>query len=309
MCKLLSLSHKATFVKAILAPILLFLMGGGILNSLYGKESANWIFGVGFGYGATQIDEKYPESTRNKLGIPVGGGQHTWLGNFNEGKNTSAKSWGINYEILVGYKHFVNDYIGFRYYANVGAQNYKDAVFSNNKNTIGVIEYTANADLLINFYNDPIFSFGILGGFGVGGASFDSAVLKKYESDWGASIDSKLNEPMYKGIGEVYRHHFSASISVGVRFNFFQQLRAANQLVCNLGGDGRRSCGKPITTLEHSIEANAKFPLLTYYATKAGDLVAMRAPNQANLLRGVSNRPGYEIKNPYKFTLRYIIAF
>lgn len=29
MCKLLSLSHKATFDKAILAPILLFLMGGG----------------------------------------------------------------------------------------------------------------------------------------------------------------------------------------------------------------------------------------------------------------------------------------
>lgn len=35
MCKLLSLSHKATFVKAILAPILLFLMGGDFKFSLW----------------------------------------------------------------------------------------------------------------------------------------------------------------------------------------------------------------------------------------------------------------------------------
>lgn len=277
--------------------------------NLSAKESANWIFGIGLGYGATQIDIKYPESTRNQLGIPIGGGQHTWV-SYNPGVNISAKSWGLNYEILVGYKHFVNEYIGFRYYANVGAQNYKDENFSNNKNIIGVIEYTANADLLINFYDDTDCSFGILGGFGVGGATFDSPTLKRYESDWGAATDStQYTEAIYSGIGTTYRHHFSASASVGVRINFFQQIRTTGQMVCSAGGDGRRSCKKPTASLEHSIEANAKFPILTYYATKAGDTIATKIPNQLNLLRGVSNRPGYEIKNPYKFTLRYIIAF
>ena len=288
------------------AMILLIAMCGSALSA---KESANWILGVGVGYGATQIDIKYPESTRNQLGIAIGGGQNTWI-SYNPGINASAKSWGINYEILVGYKHFLNEYIGFRYYANVGAQNYKDANFSNDKNTIGVIEYTANADLLINFYDSPDFSFGILGGFGVGGATFDSSALKSYERDWGAATDStQFNEAMYSGIGTIYKHHFSASVSVGVRFNFFQQIRAAGQVICSAGSDGRRSCKKPIANLEHSIEANAKFPILTYYATKAGDTIATRMPNQNNWLRGISNRPGYEIKNPYKFTLRYIIAF
>ena len=296
------ISHFATI-------LLIIAMGGGALR-ISAKESANWIFGIGVGYGATQIDIKYPESSRNQLGIPIGGGQNTWI-SYNPGINTTSKSWGLSYEILVGYKHFVNEYIGFRYYANVGAQNYKDAHFSNNKNTIGVIEYTANADLLINFYDSPDFSFGILGGFGVGGATFDSAMLKQYESDWGAATDSTQfnGEAMYAGIGETYKHHFSASVSVGVRFNFFQQIRGSGQVVCSAGGDGRRSCKKPIANLEHSIEANAKFPILTYYATKAGDTIATRVPNQNNWLRGISNRPGYEIKNPYKFTLRYIIAF
>ena len=286
--------------------ILLLLGGGGILSA---KESANWIIGVGFGYGATNIAIKYPESTRNQLGFAIGGGQNTWT-SYNPGINQSAKSWGFAYEVIVGYKHFINDYIGLRYYANVSAQNYKDAHFSSNKNSVGVIEYTANADLLINFYESVNFSFGIFGGFGVGGATFDSPVLDSYKSDWGGNRDStQFTEAMYSGIGEVYKHHFSASASVGVRINIPQQLRNAGQLVCSAGSDGRRSCKKPVALLEHSLEAVAKFPILTYYATKPGDTVATRTPNQNNWLRSVQHRPGYEIKNPYKFTLRYIIAF
>lgn len=274
------------------------------------KESANWFFGIGGGYGRTAIDIKYSEATKNQLGISTGGGLNQWL-SYTPGVDIYSKSWGINYEILLGYKHFVNNYIGFRYYANVGAQNYKDANFSNNKETIGVIEYTANMDLLINFYKGPSFSFGIFGGFGVGGATFDSDLLKEYEKVWGAAIDStQLTErPMYEGVGTIYRHHFSANVNVGVRINLFQQIRATNSVVCSAGSDGRRGCKRPISSIEHSFEANARFPILTYYATKPGDLVSIRVPGQQNLLRGTMNRPGYEIKNPYKFSVRYIIAF
>lgn len=285
---------------------ILIAMGGGILSA---KETANWIIGIGGGYGATTISIKYPDSTRNQLGIPVGGGQNTWIA-YNAGIDSGATSWSFAYEILVGYKHFLNDFIGFRYYANVAAQHYKDKNFSNGKNTIGIIEYTANADLLLNFYNSPDLSVGIFGGFGVGGASFNSPMLDSYEMNFGAAKDStQFREEMYAGMGKTYRHNFSATLSVGVRASFFQQIRAINQMVCSAGGNGRRSCSKPISMLEHSIEANAKFSMLTYHLTEAGDAVATKMPNQLNLLRGVTARPGYEIKNPYKFTLRYIIAF
>lgn len=280
-------------------------------------EPSSWFVGVGGGYGATRIETKYPDSTRNQLGMPIGGGQYTWK-SYDPGIDSTAQSWGVAYEILVGYKHFLNDFIGFRYYANVGAQHYKDAVFSGGKDRIGVIDYTANADLLLNFYNSPAFSVGIFGGFGVGGASFDSPVLDNYKKDWGGAKDStQFREPIYDGMGAIYKHNFSASLSVGARINFYQQLRNAGQLVCRAGSDGRRSCSKPVSTLEHSIEANAKFSLLTYFVTDAGDAVSyyITYPAQGGnvpggtYLTGVANRPGYGVKTPYRFTLRYIIAF
>lgn len=297
---------RILFAKLAVA-VLLMAMGGGALSA---RESANWLFGVGFGYGATHTNIKYPDSTKSG-GLGVDWIKGTWVDQV----NGSIKSWGITYEILVGYKHFLNDYIGFRYYVNVGAQHYKDENFSGGKEKIGVVDYTLNADLLLNFYNSPSISFGIFGGFGVGGAYFDSARIDNYEKFYGGTIDStRFTEPEFAGVGKVAKNHFSASLSIGTRIVFFQQIRSVGQVVCSAGGDGRRSCSMPISSLEHSLEVGAKFPMLTYYATKKGDIMGAYCVNPVNPANAgkyvcANQRPGYEIKNPYKFTLRYIIAF
>ena len=123
----------------------------------------------------------------------------------------------------------------------------------------------------------------------------------------GNFAESWYDSDLYK----IKKHHLSASLSVGVRANIFQKIRNVEARVCNEGADGRRTCRVPISYFEHSIEFNAKFNMLTYYPTKYGQLlgVIVRPPTGNNNYSGVTSRPGYEVKNPYKFTLRYIFAF
>ena len=319
MRKILSLNlatSNATFAKAILAFILLFLGGGGSLNFLNAKEPANWLFGVGIGAGSSRIDEKYPESAKSGFGLNELPPPYNQLANRPLSVDSTTQGWGVTYEFLVGYKHFLNDYVGFRYYANVGAQHYKHDIFTAGKVKAGVVEYTANADLLINFYNNESFSFGILGGFGVGGAYFDSPALKTYQRQWSYGNAPFTNATIHADLGKIQKHHLSANLSVGMRFNMFQKIREVGKRVCSQGGDGRRTCKVPISYLEHSIEFNAKFPMITYRATDSGDIVTYYTTytntqtGQPIVMRlNYANRPGYEVKNPYKLTLRYIFAF
>ncbi len=273
------------------------------------KEPASWFVGAGVGYGLTKIDTTYSASASG-LGV------FPWVaGTWNNQYTLHSKSWGFVFEGLVGYKHFLNDVLGFRYYANVSTQFYKDATFTSNKTQIGVIEYKLNADLLINFYNSPAFSAGIFGGFGVGGAYFDSPEIDRYNTYWGGATDStQYTEAIFDGIGDVYRNHFNASLSVGARINFYQQIRGTGQVVCSAGGDGKRTCKKPISMLEHSLEMGAHFSMLPYEATTPPEVVGrICEPLPGDQLGGkyscARQRYGYEIKTPYKFTLRYIIAF
>lgn len=275
-------------------------------TTLQSKEPANWLFGVGFGVGQSQIDEKYPESARNELGIKWVEG--TW-GNLYD---SQVKDWGFTWELLAGYKHFLNDYVGFRYYANVSGQQYKDDIFTAGKVSAGVYEYTANADLLINFYTSETLTFGILGGFGVGGAYFDSPALDTYKAKW-SQENPVYAEARYAGLGNVKKHHLSANLSIGARLNIIQKIRQVGKRVCNdRDSEGRRTCRVPISYLEHGIEFNAKFPMLTYYATDKGDTIGAYCTAGMQCypyFATVRRRPGYEVKNPYKFTIRYIIAF
>lgn len=280
----------------------LFSLGGGTLVSA--KEPTNWMFGFGIGGGKSTIERKYSDSASMNFI------QTYWVPLSRSTSNT-VTDWGVAWELLAGYKHWLNDWVGFRYYANVGAQHYKDDIFTAGKVKAGVVEYTANADILLNFYNRERFTFGILGGFGIGGAYFDSPALKTYERQWGPSSSNPTNfadRASYGNMGEIKKHHLSAHLSIGVRFNIFHKIRKVSARTCNAREDGRRVCKVPISYLEHSIELNAKFNMLTYYPTKYGELVGVK---QANIEQyaGSVPRPGYEIKNPHKITLRYIIAF
>ena len=305
--QILRISQFSKISRQILSLSLIFALGGGILgNSLFAKEPANWLFGVGFGAGQSQIDEKYPEAARNQLGINWKPG--TWI----DLNDSTTKGWGFAWEILAGYKHFLNDFVGFRYYANISGQQYKDEIFTAGKVKAGVYEYTANADLLLNFYTSQTWTFGLLAGFGVGGAYFDSDALDTYKARW-SQQNPQFADARYEGLGNIKKHHLSANLSVGARFNILQKIRQVGKRVCdNRDSAGRRTCRVPISYLEHGIEFNAKFPMLTYYATDKGDVIGAYCSNStdcAGKFATVARRPGYEVKNPYKLTLRYVIAF
>ena len=277
----------------------------------HAKESSGWFVGVGGGYGQTNISKIFSDSAKS------GGVGVYWGNTWQNQVDSHFKSNGVAMEAMVGYKHFLNDYIGLRYYANVGAQFYKDAVFSGDKTKIGVIDYAINADLLINFYDSESFSFGVFGGFGVGGAHFDSPEIASYENFYGGAKDStQYTEAMYDGVGEVWRNFVSAAVSAGVRVSFFQRLRQGGQLSCSMSVDGRRNCRDIYTGgfLAHSLEFSAKFPLLTYKLTTPAEVMGRLVgctpnPNTGDQYICANMRHAYQIKTPYRFTLRYIIAF
>ena len=277
----------------------------------HAKESSGWFVGISGGYGQTNISKLYSDSAKS------GGVGVYWGGTWQDQVDSHFKSNGVAMEAMVGYKHFLNDYIGLRYYANVGAQFYKDAVFSGDKTKIGVLDYTINADLLINFYDSESFSFGVFGGFGVGGAHFDSPEIASYENFYGGAKDStQYTEAMYAGVGEVWRNFVNASVGAGVRVSFFQRLRQGGQLSCSMSVDGRRNCRDIYTGgfLAHSLEFSAKFPLLTYKLTTPAEVMGRLVgctpnPNTGDQYICANMRHAYQIKTPYRFTLRYIIAF
>ncbi len=299
---------KRLFAKVFVGFAIALFIVGALANA---KEPSSWFVGVGGGYGATNIDRLYSASAKS------GGLGLVWR-NWNDQVDTHYQSWGLAFEAIVGYKHFLNDYLGLRYYANVGGQFYKNPVFSDDKIKLGVIDYTLNADLLINFYDSQSFTFGVFGGFGVGGAHFDSPFLSYYENYYGAATDSTIyTEPVFDGVGEIWRNYVSASINAGLRINFFQALRGSGHIICSTGVDGIRSCRSPSQNyLEHSIELGAKFPLLTYKPTTDAEVMGRycgtvptdNPVNNGKYLCG-HLRAGYEIKTPYRFMIRYIIAF
>ena len=299
------------FIKA----LLIFALGGGGAK-VSAVEPTNWIFGVGFGAGQSQLSQIYADSA-NALITGNNGLINGFSATAGRLYGSTIKDWGFVWEFLVGYKHWLNDWVGFRYYANVSGQHYKDDIFTTGKTQAGVIEYTANADLLLNFYNSEFFTFGIFGGFGVGGAYFDSPAFDTYKAQW-SSENSALSNARFSGLGEIHKHHLSATLSAGVRFNIFQKIRNIGQRTCAQGADGRRTCKVPISYFEHSIEINSKFSLMTYKATDESDIFggycgANSTWNNASIAGQFKclwrNKPGYEVKNPYKFTLRYIFAF
>ena len=272
--------------------------------SLFAKEPENIIVGAGVGEGYTKMDilhsqfARYPMDGNGNNGTPVGQKVMT------PRTNVSADSWALAWEFLVGYKHFINDYVGFRYYANVGVQHYKPAQIlgQGKKEQIGLIDYTVNADLLFDFYASDSFAFGVFGGVGFGGTSFDKNAINQYKATYNAT------EGIPIGASAISQHFFNASASAGVRVVIFQSIGLSSGVRnCDIYSQGRRACSMPTKSIGHNFEVVATFHLLEYNATKY-DIMVNTNPNAPNNQRYVS-RPGYRIKNPYRFTFRYIIEF
>lgn len=281
----------------------------GVANA---KEPTNWFFGAGIGAGKSQIDKVYPTAAGTTIGI-------TWAG-YTPSYSSTVADLGVTWELLGGYKHFVNDWFGLRYYVNIGAQHYKDEVFTAGKVEAGVIDYTANADILVNFWTEELWSIGMFAGLGVGGVYFNSKALDTYKSLYGGTApgasgadDKELAKRVYAGEGKVYNNHWTALVNLGLRGSYFQKVRDVSKRVCNNREDGRRTCRVPISYYEHSFEFVSRFALTTYKVTDGADFLAGFATSSLNGAQGMyiagHHRAGYIVKNPYRFTFRYVFAF
>lgn len=181
-------------------------------SSLYAKEPAGIIIGVGVGEGRSEMSIEHAHIAKYPL-VDVNN-KPLWTPQV----DSSAGSWALAWEFLIGYKHFLNDYIGFRYYANVGIQHYKPVTYQSKKEPIGYVDYTLNADVLLNFYDSEIFAFGILGGVGLGGISLDRKAISEYESIYNAN-----GGVIPIGASDITKHFLSVNFSVGVRMIFFKR--------------------------------------------------------------------------------------
>lgn len=275
-----------------------------IIGIASAKEPTNIMFGIGGGYGTTSMDIVHSHAIRHpSYGFTTNGAlagniftgltNPRWPAQQNMSLTSGAGAW----EFLVGYKHFINDWVGFRAYGNIGVQHYKPSMFESKTDPIGLIDYTINADLLINFYETEKWSIGMLAGLGFGGTSFEKNALNQYMYIY----DRTTGQPIDKA--DVQQHFFNANASVGIRGTYFQKVRKPEERVCDENYvDGKRLCRVPIHYIGHSIEVNAKFNLLGYQATPNADIIQSGTDSFAS-------RPQYTVKNPYRITVRYIIDF
>ena len=258
---------------------------------LSAKEPTNTLIGFGIGAGQSKMDIEQAHLVRDPQG------------NFTAIPNSSLSSWALAWEFMIGYKHFINDYVGFRYYGNVGIQHYTPVSFASKKQEIGFVDYTLNADLLIDFYETTAWAIGMVGGMGFGGTSFDKDAISRYL----ALYDSQSGRPI--GLANVQKHFFNVNVSAGLRGVIFQKVRRTGARVCGDYVDGKRICRVPVFYIGHNIELNVKFPLLDYYATPFPDIIQTGGNNNGNNAGNYASRPGYKVTNPYRITLRYIVDF
>lgn len=252
---------------------------------LFAKEPTNILVGFGIGGGQSKLSQEFSHLSRDPT---------TNLTGWTKQSDKYLDSWALAWEFMVGYKHFINDYVGFRYYANVGIQHYKPISFKSKEQKIGFVDYTLNADLLIDFYETTEWAIGMVGGMGFGGTSFDKDAISKYLAQYDSA-----GQPI--GLANVQKHFFNVNASLGLRVAIFQKVRRTGARICDDFVNGKRVCRVPIFYIGHNIELNVKFPLLDYKATPNPDI---------QLVNGTSShRPGYTVSNPYRITLRYIIDF
>lgn len=282
----------------------------GIAISLHAKEPEHILLGAGVGMGQSALHIEHSHFARHPIlgtgskqqdGSISGNGTLKGQPVMTPRSNTSTASWAIAWEFFFGYKHFVNDWAGFRYYGNVGIQHYKPIGTQSKNDPIGIIDYTLNMDLLIDFYESERWAFGIIGGVGFGGASFTNNAVSNYESTY------NKNEGFPIGASDIRRHFFNLNANAGVRVVIFSKSAISGGIrICDsYATDKKRTCTSPANYTGHAFEVVAKFPMLEYAATKYDIMPNADTTKTDKFI----SRPAYKIKNPYRITFRYIVEF
>ena len=191
------------------------------------------------------------------------------------GLSESAKydGGGVKYGIVVGYKQFFTQYLGLRYYANVGiahatikSNSVADAYGWKDRVDGTLINYGANVDFLGNFVSNETLDFGGFIGLGIGGNSWNGRDLDDHED--------YLNGLAGGGIS-LSKTSFDLSLNVGLRANI---------------------------ATHHGIELVAKVPFLE---TKLLDKTVSTTLNGQNANVNVKNT----LHSPFNITARYTFSF
>lgn len=175
-------SHKTNSHTLPKIAISLALLLGGA-NIALDEESGGFVgFGVGYGDAKMIISEK----------------------EINQ--SYKAKTNGVSYGFVAGYKQFFNDYLGLRYYVNLDLHHNmtKNKDWDDGKMDLTLINYGVNVDFLCNFVSTEIADFGGFIGVGIGGIALMSKSIKAI---------AKENGMKFKDFG------FDVWLNVGLRTN------------------------------------------------------------------------------------------
>lgn len=119
------------------------------------------------------------------IGLEVGGGESA----IDAGVLKVTRSL-PSYGARIGYLYLFNEYIGIRGYGSINytiaSEDYYNALTSANyKDSVSLLSYTINADVLFNFYNGESAFIGAFIGLGIGGANvryYDTSFIQTLRS-------------------------------------------------------------------------------------------------------------------------------
>lgn len=226
-------------------------------------ESNGGFFGVGLGYGAFAWQMDY--NLYNKGATPL---QTT------DNKN----AFGVAYTLMIGYKHFFNQYFGVRAYTSFGANHgvlKRDGFLH-----IDMVDYGANVDFLANVYANENIIFGLFLGLGFGG----NTIVGKYIKDLQRDLDEKIANDANlrdKDINiKTKATHFDFAINAGLRLNI---------------------------GVYHGIELAVRMPLLTKAIYSYGYNTLTTNNNQLEITHSTSFYN--EVKLNHSIMLKYVVNF
>lgn len=147
------------------------------------QENNGVFVGLEMGMAEQQMKLKTPPYTYASTHFGTIGGISLIVSDEGTGQDTAGV-----FGIKLGYKHFFLEWIGIRGYASIDYA--QSRIHSKGRTNIwtGVLAnlaYSANADVLFNFYNSENVAFGAFVGLGVGGQTtwdMDFIMSDKYRS-------------------------------------------------------------------------------------------------------------------------------
>ena len=199
--------------------------------------------------------------------------------------DTTTSGNGLSYGGVIGYTHNVlTPYVGLRYYINLLANH--GSTDSKIDKKPSYFDYTANVDLLINFYTSPSFTIGVFGGIGGGGRYF---FFK--EISYG-TIEDNPNK-------------FTSQVNSGVRVVFGNRIKHSLEFIFNYDWNTYNFTANRMSRM-YAILNGQRYDLY-WQLDNNYTLATNPGPNGIEAWRNITEK--YTIKHPYKLMFRYSVMF